>query len=63
MSTETNPILLTPQEAADYLNVSLRMVRRIIETKRISYIKIGKHIRFDKNEIDAYLSAHTIRAL
>jgi len=57
------PILLEIAQAADYLNVSARMVRRMVEEKRVAYIKIGKLIRIDKRDIDAYLAAQRIEAL
>ena len=57
------PILLEIAQAADYLNFSARMVRRMVEEKRVAYIKIGKLIRIDKRDIDAYLAAQRIEAL
>ena len=57
------PILFEIDQAADYLNVSVRMIRRMVEEKRVAYIKIGKLIRIDKRDIDAYLAAQRIEAL
>ena len=57
------PILFEIDQAAEYLNVSVRMIRRMVEEKRVAYIKIGKLIRIDKRDIDAYLAAQRIEAL
>ena len=57
------PILFEIDQAADYLNVSVRMIRRMVEEKGVAYIKIGKLIRIDKRDIDAYLAAQRIEGL
>ena len=57
------PILFEIDQAAEYLNVSVRMIQRMVQEKRVAYIKIGKLIRIDKRDIDAYLTAQRIEAL
>ena len=57
------PILFEIDQAAEYLNVSVRMIQRMVQEKRVAYIKIGKLIRIDKRDIDAYLAAQRIEAL
>ena len=37
--------LLTAQEVADQLNVSLRTVRRLIAQKKLAIVRIGKAVR------------------
>lgn len=49
------PILLTVKEAAEYLTVSERFVRRIRYENRIPGVKIGKHLRFRKEDLDRFL--------
>jgi excisionase family DNA binding protein len=49
------PILLTVEEAADYLTVSQRFIRRIRYENRIPGVKLGKHLRFRKEDLDRFL--------
>lgn len=45
--------LLTVEEAAEQLNVSPSYVRRrLIFEKRIPYVKIGRHVRIEAQEIE-----------
>jgi excisionase family DNA binding protein len=54
--------LLTPQEAADRLGTSLRFVRRLIFERRIAYTKLGRHVRFHPDDVDAFIAAGRIQA-
>jgi excisionase family DNA binding protein len=48
---------LTVQEAADYLNTSVRFVRRLIEERRIAFHKVGRHVRLRQADLEAYVNA------
>lgn len=48
---------LTVQEAADYLNTSVRFVRRIIAERRIAFHRVGRHIRLPVADLDAFVEA------
>jgi excisionase family DNA binding protein len=48
---------LTVQEAADYLNTSVRFVRRLIEERRIAFHKVGRHVRLHMADLEAYVNA------
>lgn len=48
--------LLTPSEAAAYLNVTERWVRRAVAERRIDFIKVGKLLRFDLADLDAFIA-------
>jgi excisionase family DNA binding protein len=54
--------LLTPQEAAERLGTSLRFVRRLILERRISYTKLGRHVRIAASDLDAFIAAGRIEA-
>ena len=41
-------------EAADYLNVGVRFMRRLVADRRIRYFKVGKFLRFDPSDLDAF---------
>ena len=49
----TTSRLLTVDQAAERLNVSPTYVRRrLIFERRIAYVKIGRHVRIEEQEID-----------
>lgn len=47
--------LLKPEEAAERLNVSLRFIRRLCHERRLPYTKVGKFVRFDADELEAWI--------
>lgn len=47
---------LSAQEAADYLNVSVRFVRRAASARRLRHFRVGKFVRFDPADLDAFAS-------
>ena len=50
-------MLLTVDQAAARLGTTPRFIRRLRTERRIAVIKLGKHIRIDSNDLDAYISA------
>ncbi len=56
------PRLLNINEVAELMNVKPRFIRRLIEERRISYLKIGKFIRFDPTELDNWIQNCQIQA-
>lgn len=54
---------LTVQEAADYLNTSVRFVRRLVAERRITFHKIGRHVRFALADLDAFALAGRVEAI
>ena len=49
--------LLTVDEAADRLGTSVRFVRRLIAERRIAYVKVGRHVRLDPSDVEAFIAA------
>lgn len=47
--------LLDVEGIADYLGVTVRHVRRLVLERRIPFIKWGHLLRFDLDEIDAWI--------
>ncbi len=47
--------ILTVDEAAAYLNVTSRFVRRLVAERRVSYLKVGRLVRFDTKDLDEFL--------
>ena len=50
--------LLTIAEVAELLGVEVRHVRRLVQERRIPFIKWGHLLRFDPIEIAAWLDQH-----
>jgi excisionase family DNA binding protein len=46
---------LSVAEAANYMNVTERYVRRLIAERRVPFLKIGRHVRLRPEDLDAYL--------
>jgi excisionase family DNA binding protein len=44
-------------QAAAYLNVSERFVRRLVAERRIAFHKVGHFLRFRAADLDAFLEA------
>lgn len=51
---------LTVAEAANYLNVSERYVRRLVAERRVAYHKLGRLLRFRPADLDRLLDAGRI---
>ena len=46
--------------AADWLGVEERFVRRLVAERRIAYYKVGRHLRFDADDLDAFLAENRV---
>lgn len=60
-STDTLPQLLTIDQLADQLGITVRHVRRLIAERRVPYLKVGKVVRFDPAEIAVWLDEGRVR--
>ena len=54
-AADTLPHLLTIDQLVERLGTSTRHVRRLIAERRIPYLKVGKFVRFDREEISRWL--------
>lgn len=54
--------LLDTETAAAYLGVPPRFVRRLVEEKRVQYVKLGKYVRFERATLDAYVDSLQVPA-
>lgn len=55
----TEDRLLDSGQAAAYLGVTERWLRRAVDERRFAHIKLGKHLRFKRSVLDAYVEANT----
>ncbi|MEM7342484.1 MAG: excisionase family DNA-binding protein [Actinomycetota bacterium] len=61
-STHDTPRLVDIDGAADYLTVSPRLVRAMVAERRIPYLKVGKFVRFDLDDLDGWLDQQRVAA-
>jgi excisionase family DNA binding protein len=52
--------LLTVEEAAERLGTSTRFVRRLVADRRIAYVKVGRHVRLDPTDVEAFIAASRV---
>lgn len=55
MGTDQQPRLLTTDEVAEWLAVHPMTIRRLVDERRISAIRVGHSWRFQRSAIEAYL--------
>lgn len=49
--------LLTVDQAAERLGTSPRFIRRLVAERRIAFAKLGKPVRIDSADLDAFVAA------
>ncbi|MFJ2174195.1 helix-turn-helix domain-containing protein [Streptomyces sp. NPDC087851] len=55
--------LLTVQQVAERLGTGVRFARRLIEERRITFVKVGRHVRIPESAVEAYVTAHTVEPI
>ncbi|MHB8243725.1 MAG: helix-turn-helix domain-containing protein [Acidimicrobiales bacterium] len=54
-TASTLPQLLTIDQLAERLGVTVRHIRRLVAERRVPFLKVGRLIRFDPAEIALWL--------
>jgi len=54
--------LLDVDGAAEYLSVTPRFIRRLVAERRLPFVKLGRHLRFDPADLDRFINAGRIDA-
>jgi excisionase family DNA binding protein len=54
------PELLTIDQLAERLGITVRHVRRLVAEKRLPYYKVGRLVRFDLAEITTWLGTRRV---
>ncbi|MFD5714700.1 excisionase family DNA-binding protein [Streptomyces pharetrae] len=55
-----NDRCLSVDQVAELLGTTARFPRRLIEERRIRYVKVGRHVRIPESAVRDYLAAHTM---
>lgn len=53
--------LLSVQQVAEVLGTGVRFPRRLIEERRITFVKVGRHVRIPESAVSAYVAEHTVQ--
>lgn len=48
--------VMTTDEAAAYMKVTPRFIRRLVAERRITYLKVGRLVRFEPRHLDEFLA-------
>jgi excisionase family DNA binding protein len=54
--------LLDVAAAADLLGTPTRFVRRLIAERRIRFYKLGRYVRLDRTDVEAFIAASRVEA-
>lgn len=52
--------LLSVEEVAAQLGTTVRFPRRLIEERRIAFVRVGRHVRIAESVLTEYIRANTI---
>jgi excisionase family DNA binding protein len=55
--------LLTVGQAAERLGTSVRFPRRLIAERRITFVRVGRHVRIPATAIDQMIDAGTVEPI
>jgi excisionase family DNA binding protein len=55
--------MLTVEQAAQRLGTQVRFIRRLVAERRIRFYKIGKYVRFDPDDLAAYIEQGRVDAI
>lgn len=53
--------LMDVEQVAERLGTTVRFPRRLIEERRIEYVKVGRHVRIRESVVEAYMAANTVQ--
>ena len=55
-ATVHSPRLITAEEAAEFINVSVRFVRRLVAERRIAVHRLGRQVRIAESDVQAFIA-------
>ena len=61
--TATPTGLLTVEGAARRMGMSVRHVQRLVAERRIAHLRLGRSVRIDPSDVDAYLAATRVEPI
>ncbi len=56
-----NDRYLDVEQVAEILGTTVRFPRRLIEERRITYVKVGRHVRIPESAVREFIAANTVQ--
>ncbi|MEV6782199.1 excisionase family DNA-binding protein [Streptomyces sp. NPDC051098] len=53
--------LLNVDQVAELFGTTVRFPRRLIEERRITFVKVGRHVRIPESVVTAFVAANTVQ--
>lgn len=54
---------LSVDQVAELLGTSARFPRRLIEERRIRYVKLGRHVRIPESAVEEFIRSRTVEPM
>ncbi|GGV73533.1 DNA-binding protein [Streptomyces longisporoflavus] len=54
---------LSVDQVAELLGTTSRFPRRLIEERRIRYVKVGRHVRIPESAVEEFITSHTVQPI
>jgi excisionase family DNA binding protein len=52
---------LSVDQVAELLGTTVRFPRRLIEERRITYVKVGRHVRIPESAVCEFIAVNTVQ--
>ena len=56
-----NERYLSVDQVAEVLGTTVRFPRRLIEERRITYVKVGRHVRIPESALQEFIASNTVQ--
>ncbi|MFF7130801.1 excisionase family DNA-binding protein [Streptomyces sp. NPDC008196] len=56
-----NERYLNVDQVAEVLGTTVRFPRRLIEERRITYVKVGRHVRIPESALQEFIATNTVQ--
>jgi excisionase family DNA binding protein len=56
-----NERYISVDQVAEVLGTTVRFPRRLIEERRITYVKLGRHVRIPESAVREFIDANTVQ--
>jgi excisionase family DNA binding protein len=57
------PVLMTPNEVANALRISMAGVYRLVDKRILPFHKVGRGLRFTEQDIATYLASNRVESI
>lgn len=58
-----NERYLNVAQVAELLGTSVRFPRRLIAERRITFVKVGRHVRIPESAVREFIDSHTVQPI